>query len=123
MRHGRTRERCQKFAFRIEATVQSYIDVQSVKPTSIKRSGAVAQIFEGLAKQGGFSFENNGVKIKLRNPYLKRVARHTNARISRTRWSQWIIDKGVLANGQLANLVKGFASNIAAKGNGWVSTV
>ena len=83
--------------FRIEATVQSYIDVQSVKPTGIKRSGDVAQIFEGLAKQGGFSFENNGVKTKLSNPYLSGSLGTQLRELAEHAGRQWVIDKGVLA--------------------------
>ena len=105
--------------FRIEATVQSYIDVQNVKPTSVKGSGDVAQIFEGLAKQGGFSFENNNVNIKLSNPYLSGSLGTQMRELAEHAGIQWVIDKGVLAIWPTGKSRKGDPTLISPK-NGMV---
>ncbi len=83
--------------FRVAATVQSYIDVQKIDPTSVKGSGDVAQMFQGLAKQGQFSFENNGVKTKLSNPYLSGSLGTQMRELAEHAGIQWVIDKGTLA--------------------------
>lgn len=41
-----------------------------IPPTSFAGSTDVATILQGLAGKGGFTFENNGVSIKLNNPYF-----------------------------------------------------
>ena len=46
-----------------------------IPPTSYAGSTDVATILQGLAKQGGFEFENSGVNVKLKNPYYSGTLR------------------------------------------------
>lgn len=49
--------------------------MKPVLPTSFKGSTDVATIMGNLAQQMGYTLENNGVSVQLRNPYLPGTAR------------------------------------------------
>ena len=48
--------------------------MQPVPPTSVRGTADVASLIQGLAIQGGWGFENNGVVTKIANPYLAGTA-------------------------------------------------
>ena len=56
--------------FHISGTPDGSTNSQPTKPTSVKGSGDVATVMGTLAKQAGFTLENNGVNVKLNNLYL-----------------------------------------------------
>jgi hypothetical protein len=59
----------------IEAFTGSVANMKPVAATSFNGSVDVATIMETLAKQMGYTFENNGVSVQLSNPYLPGTAR------------------------------------------------
>lgn len=83
--------------FRLDAQPAGFQRVRSVPPTSVQGAGDVATIMGQLATTMGLAFENNGVNVKLSNPYLpgsplmqaKALARHAGI--------EHVIDKGTLA--------------------------
>jgi hypothetical protein len=84
--------------FRIRAVPGgSYYAVQPVTPISLQGSQDVAQMLSKIAGQMELSFENNGVNVKMSNPYYSgspwgqavAIARHANV--------EMVVDRGVLA--------------------------
>jgi hypothetical protein len=84
--------------FRITAVPGgAFYAVQPVTPISLQGSQDVAQMLGKIAGQMGLSFENNGVNVKLSNPYYSgspwgqavAIARHANV--------EMVVDRGVLA--------------------------
>lgn len=73
-------------AFRVEAAPGPFQAVKPVPALSIKGSADAGGMMGNLAKQMGFAFENNGVQVKLSNPYFggtawtqaMAIARHGN---------------------------------------------
>jgi hypothetical protein len=73
-------------AFRVQAAPGPFVAVKPVPALSIKGSADAAGMMGNLAKQMGFAFENNGVQVKLSNPYFggtawtqaMAIARHGN---------------------------------------------
>jgi hypothetical protein len=73
-------------AFRVQAAPGPFQAVKPVPALSIKGSADAAGMMGNLAKQMGFAFENNGVNVKLSNPYFggtawtqaMAIARHGN---------------------------------------------
>lgn len=62
-------------ALRIQAFTGQIAAVKPVIPTSYQGSVDVATIMSALATQAGFNFENNGVDVRLTNPYLPGAGR------------------------------------------------
>ena len=56
--------------FFVQAHVLAGDAVRMIPPTSTKGSADVATLLSGFATQLGLTFENNGIDIKLSNPYL-----------------------------------------------------
>jgi len=73
-------------AFRVQAAPGPFQAVKPVPALSIKGSADAAGMMGNLAKQMGLAFENNGVQVKLANPYFggtawtqaMAIARHGN---------------------------------------------
>ncbi|HEY0120661.1 MAG TPA: hypothetical protein VGC14_02680 [Rhizobium sp.] len=73
-------------AFRVQAAPGPFQAVKPVAALSIRGSADAAGMMGNLAKQMGFAFENNGVQVKLANPYFggsawtqaMAIARHGN---------------------------------------------
>jgi hypothetical protein len=60
--------------FHIQARIGYFAQINPVPPASYTGATDVAGICASLAKQMGFAFENNGVKVKVSNPYLSGTA-------------------------------------------------
>jgi len=85
--------------FHVEAHVGLFEAIAPAKPSSFTGSADVATIMSGLATQMGLKFENNGVSIKLANPYFWGSARDQAMACAEAAGlrSSWIIDNGTLA--------------------------
>ncbi|MVW80171.1 baseplate hub protein [Bordetella sp. 02P26C-1] len=76
----------------------AYIDaIKPVPASSFKGAVAVDQIMSGLAAQMGLAFENNGVSVKLSNPYFPGTAYDQVRACAKAAGISFIIDRGVLA--------------------------
>lgn len=84
-------------AFRVEAQPGAYLNVQSTQPTSVKGQADVAQLMQQLAQQAGLQFQNNGVNIKLRNPYLPGAIGNQIRTLAHMAGIEHIIDRGKLS--------------------------
>ena len=83
--------------FRIGANAAAFEYVMKSQPTSIKGSGDVAQIAKTLAQKMGVNFENNGVKVKLSNPYLSGSYGTQMQELAEHAGIGWVLDRGTLA--------------------------
>lgn len=83
--------------FRVEAVAGGDLAVKAAPPTSVKGPGDVATILKKIAQDHGLTFENNGVSIKIANPYLAGSVRNQILSIARHAGIEHVIDKGVLA--------------------------
>ncbi|MDE2000651.1 MAG: hypothetical protein KGI52_17185, partial [Burkholderiales bacterium] len=84
-------------SFRLVAQAGAFQAVQNIPATSYQGTVDVATIIEGLAGQMGLQFENNGVSVKLSNPYLSGSARTQFESVKFAAGINGIIDNGVLA--------------------------
>ena len=84
-------------SFRVSGLAGLYEAVAPIAPTSVKGSGDVAKMMGGLAKQMGLQFENNGVQVKISNPYLSGSARQQVLTLAQHAGISHVIDKGTLA--------------------------
>lgn len=84
-------------AFRIQAIPGGFDKVKPATPMSFKGSGDVSQMMSQVAGKMGLSFENNGVSLKLANPYYAGSLFQQAASIARDAGIEWIIDRGTLA--------------------------
>lgn len=71
--------------------------VMTGKPTSIKGSADVARAMGQIAKQAGLQFENNGVNVKVNNPYLWGSPGLQARHLAEMAGVEHIIEKGTLA--------------------------
>lgn len=83
--------------FRVNAYGGLYEAVAKADPTSIQGSADVAQAIQQIAQQAGLQFENNGVNVKVSNPYLPGTAREQIMNIARAAGIEWTIDNGTVA--------------------------
>jgi hypothetical protein len=83
--------------FRFQATADGYERVKPAPSTSVSGSADVAQLMGTLAGQMGFSFENNGVNVKLANPYFSGSPRVQAREIAEAAGIEHIVDNGKLA--------------------------
>jgi hypothetical protein len=86
-----------KVCFRLEAVASGDQMVKSAPPTSYQGAADVATIMGKLAKAMGLSFENNGVNVKIANPYLAGSPWHQVLALAQHAGIEHIIDKGTLA--------------------------
>ncbi len=84
-------------AFRIQAKPGGFDQVKPATPMSFKGSGDVAQMMGQVASKMGVGFENNGVSVKLANPYYAGSLFQQAANIARDAGIEWILDRGTLA--------------------------
>nr|DAH84757.1 MAG TPA: tail protein [Caudoviricetes sp.] len=84
-------------AFRIQAVPGGFDKVKPATPMSFKGSGNVSQMMSQIAGQMGLAFEDNGVNVKLANPYYAGTPFQQAASIARDAGIEWIIDRGTLA--------------------------
>jgi hypothetical protein len=82
--------------FVVEAIEGYYSSIAPIGPTSRKGSVPVATLMAGLAAQMGYSFQNNGVRTVLSNPYLTGSAWQQAADLTAAANIEFGIDNGVL---------------------------
>ena len=75
----------------------SYWSVKPVPPVSLKGTQDTATMLQSIASQMGVGFENNGVKVKLSNPYYSGSPWTQAWRIAKHAGVEMVIDKGVMA--------------------------
>ena len=83
--------------FHVEAFVGAYENAKPVQPTSQPGSQDVAGLMGTIAQKAGLQFENNGVSVKIQNPYLSGTAiqqMHALAEMARV---EHLVDNGTLA--------------------------
>jgi hypothetical protein len=83
--------------FRVNAYGGLYEAVAKADPTSVQGTADVAQVIQQIAQQAGLQFENNGVNVKLSNPYLPGTAREQILNIARAAGIEWTIENGTVA--------------------------
>jgi hypothetical protein len=88
-------------AFMISATTAQDTALKPVAPNSFKGTADVAQIMNSLATAAGLAFENNGVDVKLSNPYLHGTLMMQMELVGKAANINWHID-GTTNNGTLA---------------------
>jgi hypothetical protein len=71
--------------------------IQPTKPSSFTGAADVGTIMSGLAVQGGFTFENNGVQEQLSNPYFPGTVRQQIMACAKAANIGWTIDDNTLA--------------------------
>lgn len=84
-------------AFRVQASGGSYLAVKPATPLSVKGSADVAGMLSSLASQMGLTFENNGVTVKLSNPYFGGTLWTQALAIARHAGINIVIEKGTMA--------------------------
>jgi len=83
--------------FRVTAQAGAIEAVMPSTPTSINGTGDVATMMGQIASSLGLKFENNGVNVKLSNPYHAFSYRDQAQSIAEAAGIEWIIDNGTLA--------------------------
>lgn len=83
--------------FHVIAQAGAIEAVQTGTPTSIAGSADVATMIKGLAAQMGLPFENNGVNVKIADPYFWGSPRNQVKAIAEAAGIDWIIDDDKVA--------------------------
>lgn len=84
--------------FQVSAYSLLYQAVQSIPPTSFQGGVNVVLILQNLATQMGMSFENNGVNVRLSNPYFEGSAKSQAEAAVQAAGIEWnACDNGILA--------------------------
>mgnify|MGYP001611534202 CR=1 FL=1 len=83
--------------FMVEAYAGMIEALAPVPASSFQGSADVAAIMSGLATQMNLVFENNGVNVKLSNPYFSGSPRNQVQACAEAAGIAWIIDGGKLA--------------------------
>ena len=83
--------------FRIHGRGGHYNRIKPAPVTSVQGSADVAQMMSTLASQMGYQFENNGVNVKLWNPYLFGSPRVQAQMLAEHAGINHVIDKNTLA--------------------------
>lgn len=84
--------------FRINAVPGGASDATKVvKPVSLKGSQDVAKIMGSLAKQMGLTLENNGVKVKIMDPYYSGSPWRMAVQLMQHANIEMVVDRGKLA--------------------------
>jgi hypothetical protein len=83
--------------FRVEAVAGGDLAVKASPPTSVQGAGDVATIMGQIAQANGLTFENNGVNVKIANPYLAGSVRNQILSLAQHAGIEHVIDKGTLA--------------------------
>lgn len=83
--------------FVVEAHTGLIESVVPIPVSSFQGSADVATIMQGLATQMGLAFENNGVQVRLSNPYFAGSAREQAKACAEAAGIEWIIDNLRLA--------------------------
>lgn len=81
----------------VQAQTNYYWQIAPAEPTSVKGDADVAEIMRGLARKMGLGFENNGVNIKLSNPYLTHTLIEQVRNVAKAAHIDVYFDRNVLA--------------------------
>lgn len=84
-------------SFRVECKVGMFESALKAAPQSHSGGVDAATAMQGLAKQMGFAFENNGVTVKLNDSYFWGSARNQLMSIAQHAGIQVLIDKGTVS--------------------------
>jgi hypothetical protein len=82
--------------FEVHAMAAHYASLVPIQPTSLAGGVPVATIFQNLASQMGYFFQNNGVTATVQNPYLAGTATDQAAELARMAGLEYGIDDGML---------------------------
>jgi hypothetical protein len=85
------------FRFMVTAVPTGFAARKPVAPTTRKGAVAGEDLLSALASQMGLGFENNGVHVMLRNPYLHGTAVSQVRQCVDSVGCQWMVDRGTLA--------------------------
>lgn len=83
-------------AFRIFGQPGYYGMISPAAPTSLQGAGDVATMMSSLASQMGFGFVNNGVRVKLSNPYHAGTPMAQAKEIAYAANIDMVVDRGVM---------------------------
>jgi len=98
----------------IEAQAGYYDQIAPSDPVSFKGVADVAVLMQQCATALGLSFENNGVEVKLSNPYLPNTALERAKSVVAAAGIEWFYDIDVLAIWPRGGSRKGDATKISA---------
>ena len=84
-------------AFRVEAYAGAYENAKPVQPTTQPGSQDVATLMGKIAQSAGLQFENNGVNVKIQNPYFPGTAVQQMHALAEAARIERVIDNGTLA--------------------------
>ncbi|MGI4763828.1 MAG: baseplate hub protein [Janthinobacterium lividum] len=84
-------------SFHVEANVGLYAQAKPVQPTSQPGSQDVAALMSTMAQKAGFAFENNGVNLKIQNPYYPGTAMQQIKALVEHAGIEHIMDNGTLS--------------------------
>lgn len=83
--------------FHVEAYASAFENAKPVQPTSQPGSQDVATLMQTVAQKAGLQFENNGVNVKVQNPYLPGTAIQQMHHLADMAGIERIVDNGVMA--------------------------
>jgi hypothetical protein len=84
-------------AFHVAANADAYSRMKPAPSTSVAGTADTATLMGQLAGQMGLTLENNGVNVKVSNPYLWGPPRVQAQQLARMAGIQMLVDKGKLA--------------------------
>ncbi len=82
--------------FEVHAMAAHYASLAPIQPTSLAGGVTVASIFQNLARQMGYQFQNNGVTAAIQNPYLAGSAADQAMELAQMSGVEYGVDDGVL---------------------------
>lgn len=82
--------------FEVQAIAGYYPAIAPANPTSVAGAASVASIFQNLAKQMGFTFQNNGVSGTIAYPYLAGSAMDQAQQLAKATGVEFGVDDGVM---------------------------
>jgi hypothetical protein len=82
--------------FEVHAIAGYFASLNPTHPTSLKGGTPVATIFQSLAKQMGYTFQNNGVTTQIQSPYLTGSAYQQAATLAESVGLEFGIDDNIL---------------------------
>ncbi len=83
--------------FRVDANTIGAVNIIGAPVTSVKGAANVADVLASLATSSGLNFENNGVSVVVRNPYLYGSYNDQIKDLCQSAGIGWVIDDGTLA--------------------------
>ena len=84
-------------AFRVTAQAGAFEAAMTTPPISQEGTADVSSLMSQVAGAMGFQFENNGVSLKVTNPYLHGSPRSMAAQLAQMAGVEWVIERDTLA--------------------------